>query len=145
MSGTVQGEKPQTIFGTMTAMRSPHDVEDRDSQARSLAAAGMVADRVGMSQPAALQPPPVLALKTSPSRSQPPSTNEIDSNLNWNLMDSGMHLDDLDLDFATLFDPVHEQAHMQIVESNGWQGADDLVMALSPNRLGSQLDGNKVE
>ena len=40
--------------------------------------------------------------------------------INWNMVDLGSAVvDDMDMDFATLFDPEHEQAHMQTVGS-GW-------------------------
>lgn len=115
--------KPQSLLGTMTAMNAAHrsDDHDQDSQARSLAAAGMVAERVRLSQPTALQPPPMLA---PPNFGQLSSSIELD-NLNWNAEGSGMHVDDLDLDFATLFDPALEEANMQLGEITGWPSSGD--------------------
>ena len=50
-----------------------------------------------------------------------PTTTEIDS-ANWGLMDmGGGQLDDMDLDFATLFDPALEEANMK-KEGSGWPG-----------------------
>lgn len=94
---------------------------DRERQASALAAAGMLAETVGATQAQGLQaPPPLVALAPPP----PPAgttnaSTELDS-INWNMMDIGaVHLDDIDMDFATLFDPANEEANMQ-TEGSGW-------------------------
>jgi len=105
------------FLGPEHRQRQQEELADRERQASSLAAAGMVAESVRMSQPSGLQPPPQLvsgAAVPVPSPSQ-----EIDG-INWNLMDIGAaHLDDMDLDFAQLFDPANELAGMQ-TEGTGW-------------------------
>lgn len=109
--------------------RQQEDLADRDRQASALAAAGMVAESVRVvSQPTTvgLHPPPQLATGGSAAASASGHpTNEIDS-INWNMMDvSGAHhLDDMDLDFAQLFDPVNELANMH-AEGGDWQTTAD--------------------
>lgn len=128
-----------TAFGTMAGIakeeaRGQDDLYDRDRQASSLAAAGMVADSISLSRTTdsdrvhsstslasqGLEAPPQLA-----GHAPPPVTStysELD-NINWNLMDLGqMHLDDMDMDFAKLFDPAQEAENMQ-TEGSGWPSA----------------------
>jgi hypothetical protein len=128
-----------TAFGTMTGnakeeTRSQDDMFDRDSQASALAAAGMVAESIGFSRTTGpdrvhsstslasqgLEAPPQLAGHAPPP--VPSASSELD-NINWNLMDLGqMHLDDMDMDFARLFDPAQEAENMQ-TEGSGWPSA----------------------
>jgi hypothetical protein len=128
-----------TAFGTMTGSvkeesRSQDDMFDRDRQASALAAAGMVADSISFSHNTGpdrvysstslpshgLEAPPQLAGHAPPP--VPSSSSELD-NVNWNLMDLGqMHLDDMDMDFARLFDPAQEVENMQ-TEGSGWPSA----------------------
>ena len=104
--------------------RIQDDLADRERQASALAAAGMVAERVSLTRPAiqppvgqVLQAPPPLVGIAPPSPSHPGVAME---GINWNMVDLGSTVvDDMDMDFATLFDPEHEQAHMQTVGS-GW-------------------------
>jgi hypothetical protein len=101
-------------------------LEERERQASALAAAGMVAETVSIAndgrKPAGipaqgLHAPPPLATGVPMMASA--ATTEIDS-ANWGLMDmGGVQLDDMDLDFATLFDPALEEANMQM-EGSGW-------------------------
>jgi hypothetical protein len=105
------------------------DLADRERQASSLAAAGMVAESVSLTRPVGgafvqgnkkppqgLQAPPVLGMVP------PPASNgnvEMDA-INWNLLDLGnTNLDDLDMDFATLFDPANEVANASIQAQGG--------------------------
>lgn len=104
------------------AYRPPMYQEERERQASALAAAGLIAETVGIAttgaSPVALQPPPVLG---GPSISA-------DANLMHHslvAMDAINYLDhvapggdDLDLDFAMLFDPAYEEAN--IIQENGW-------------------------
>ena len=104
------------------------DLADRERQASSLAAAGMVAESVGSTrpvggvqmggnQPQGLHAPPALGMAPPPAEG-----SEMDG-INWNLMDLGTTtLDDLDMDFATLFDPANEAASvsMQTQGNSGW-------------------------
>ena len=131
----------QTAFGTMIGgvkeeARSQDDMFDRDRQASALAAAGMVADSISLSRTTGpervysspslvhashgLEAPPQLAGYAPPP--VPSASSELD-NINWNLMDLGqMHLDDMDMDFARLFDPAQEAENMQ-TEGSGWPSA----------------------
>lgn len=56
----------------------------------------------------------------------PPLTSpEVDS-INWNLMDlGGVHLDDMDLDFAQLFDPTNEIVNMTPQADSSWDAAPE--------------------
>jgi hypothetical protein len=100
--------------------------DDRDRQASALAAAGMVAESVRISgnnaRPAAhgLQPPPALATAHLPLQ----TSNDPVDNVDWSFMDMAASnnqivLDDIDMDFAKLFDPAQEVANMQ-TEGSGW-------------------------
>jgi len=129
------------------------DLADRDLQASALAAAGMVAESVRMStsspsQPTiGLQPPPPLAMGHAPP--PPTSTAELDS-INWNMMDigtgAGNHLDDIDMDFAAMFDPANELANMQM-EGSGWPssgagGGNGAATDGVPSPFGSMAQDN---
>ena len=98
--------------------RIQEDLADRERQASALAAAGMVAENVNYTTPAVigqvLQAPPPLVGMPVPAHSQqsaveaPPVVME---GINWNEL--GGNVDDMDMDFAAMFDPEQEQAFMQ--------------------------------
>lgn len=134
MNGGVKTSQSVPAFSSVSNINSRYQEElvDRERQASALAAAGMVAESVSLTQPSndqlrasgghisqGLQAPPQLATGAAPL---PPAsgTTELDS-INWNLMDNigSSHLDDIDLDFATLFDPLQEAANMN-TEGSGW-------------------------
>jgi hypothetical protein len=102
--------------------RLKEDLADRERQARALAAAGLVADSVNLTRPSVaignvLQAPPPLGGIAPPttfcsgtdSNGHPPMES-----INWN-MDGGDialgpgGIDDVDMDFASLFDTEYEQ------------------------------------
>lgn len=123
--------------------RQQEEIADRDRQASALAAAGMVAENVKIAQPnnnIGLQPPPPLPTNGLAPPAAP--SQEIDS-INWNMMDAGGHqFDDMDLDFAQLFDPVNELAHMHAEGAGSWQDPAQPTMpsnggSLAPNPLAS--------
>ena len=110
------------------------DLADRERQASSLAAAGMVAESVSLArpvsgpigpnsnnQPQGLQAPPALGMVPPPANT---GVTEMDG-INWNLLDLGnTNLDDLDMDFATLFDPANEAASVSMQAQGGnWSSA----------------------
>jgi len=115
---------------TSSSLRKPSsprhfadEIVDQDHQASSLAAAGLVADGVsvaGVTGPIAqgLQAPPPLAPGSSAPLAAP--STELDS-INWNLLNMGSsnQLDELDVDFAQLFDPASE-AELVHSEGNSW-------------------------
>lgn len=68
------------------------DRAEQDRQASALAAAGMAVDTVGLCDPSDI--------------------DQLDA-MNFNLEFANMHVDDLDLDFATLFDTANEELHLQ--------------------------------
>jgi hypothetical protein len=113
--------KPAAVasFASMSGMNTDaiHTYqEERERQASALAAAGMVADTVGDVKRLGLEPPPQLA---SSAATAPSPGTELD-NINWGAMDmGGLQIDNMDLDFATLFDPTIEEASMQ-AEGSGW-------------------------
>ena len=79
-----------------------------------------------------LQPPPTILAQTVPGPAT--TTTELDS-INWNFMDIGaMHLDDMDMDFATLFDPANELSHMQ-AQGISWTPLPESTLA--PNHVAS--------
>lgn len=125
-----------TVATTMSAEQRQmvqDDLADRELQASALAAAGMVAETVtytthvganGLAPPMngqGLHAPPMLGYVAPPPNPDPNST--IDG-INWSNMDVGMALDDMEMDFAKLFDPALEEANMQ-TEGSGWPGIND--------------------
>lgn len=117
-------------------VRLQADLADREKQASSLAAAGMVAESVGYSRGQVLQAPPALVgmplPQAGPATAVPLSSLSTDAggaaatsnggggvphveSINWNLdVDSagpmlGSGLDDIDMDFASLFDTEEQQ------------------------------------
>jgi hypothetical protein len=125
-----------TMSGLLTPRsqrRYQQDLLERENQASALAAAGMVAESVSLTKPASgqvimtqqqgLQPPPALVAGSAAPASWG-MTTELDS-INWNLMDMGaVHLDDMDLDFASLFDPANELSYME-TKGSGWPTSTD--------------------
>jgi hypothetical protein len=120
---------PMSAISPAQQLLVQEDLADRERQASSLAAAGMVAESVSHTRPVSgafvqgnkkppqgLQAPPVLGMV------HPPASNgnvEMDA-INWNLLDFGnTNLDDLDMDFATLFDPANEAANVSIQAQGG--------------------------
>ncbi|KAI2498005.1 hypothetical protein MHU86_16503 [Fragilaria crotonensis] len=107
------------------------DLADRELQASALAAAGMVAETGGFSlfgnrdasplEDLGLQPPPTLGSLVPPPIPNPNATMDA---MDWNNMDVGMAIDDMEVDFAKLFDPANEMANMQM-EGSGWPGTVD--------------------
>lgn len=96
------------------------DLADREQQASSLAAAGLVAESVNYTQASVigqvLQAPPPLVGMAPPS--QVPGApgggahGQIEmEGINWNEL--GGNMDDMDMDFAAMFDPEQEQAFLQ--------------------------------
>jgi len=105
--------------------RIKEDLADRERQASALAAAGMVADSVTLTRPSAaigqvLQAPPPLVGMPPPAapghmNSSDPVGHPPMESINWNLdlgPALGSGLDDMDMDFATLFDTEQEQNFM---------------------------------
>lgn len=124
-------------------LRYQQDLLERESQASSLAAAGMVAESVGLSSSAPAKTMPILGLQPPPTIFAqnvlaPATTSELDS-INWNFMDIGsINLDDMDMDFATLFDPANELSSMR-TRGIGWPSSVAPVDAstVSPTPVGS--------
>uniref|UniRef100_A0A6S8I9L2 HSF-type DNA-binding domain-containing protein n=1 Tax=Amphora coffeiformis TaxID=265554 RepID=A0A6S8I9L2_9STRA len=122
MNGGGVHNPPSSVasFASLSGMNgesSPFQ-EERERQASALAAAGMVADTVSTSgELSGLAAPPQLGV---PASAQATSSSGVVDNINWGGVDAGdIHLDDMDLDFATLFDPSIEEANMQ-TEGSGW-------------------------
>jgi hypothetical protein len=109
------------------------DAQDRERQARALAAAGMAAERMSQNNPShypsrGLAPPPSLG---HPSSNNLTNANHISDNnesghhddplLAWNNLENerGPTLEEMEMDFAKLFDPAMEWQNMQ-TEGSGW-------------------------
>lgn len=105
------------------------DLADRELQASSLAAAGMVAEAVHTTRPGTgnihrhqqgLQAPPSLVGIAPPPQ---PSGGHLMEAVNWNQQLGDLNMggvDDIDMDFATLFDPEQEQQFMSAEGMSGW-------------------------
>lgn len=95
---------------------------DRDRQASSLAAAGMVAEHVSLS--------PKVGPSTAPSM-QYLDLGMLDDNDDADRGGggdgNGPTMDDMETDFAKLFDPQNELRHMEL-ERDSWQIQDDLSL-----------------
>jgi hypothetical protein len=126
--------KNNNLNNNSNKSRMQDDLADRELQASSLAAAGMVAESVQTTRPAAgnvpfhqgLQAPPALVGMAPPS--QPPGGHLMEA-VNWNqqlgLGDLNMGgVDDIDMDFATLFDPEQEQEYAMGEGMTGWTSSN---------------------
>ena len=95
--------------------RIQEDLADRERQASALAAAGMVAESINYTKPSVIgqvlqAPPPLVGM---PPPSHPPAVEDghsVMEGINWNDLGG---VDDIDMDFAAMFDPEQEQAFMQ--------------------------------
>lgn len=93
------------------------DMIDRERQASSLAAAGMVADQVTVSNPQIMVP-------VCNSMNHAPLTN---------LPDDGPSMEDMETDFAKLFDPRNELKNIE-TEGSCWQHMQDDI-SISPTPI----------
>mmetsp|Transcript_55026 Transcript_55026/g.159315 ORF Transcript_55026/g.159315 Transcript_55026/m.159315 type:complete len:647 (+) Transcript_55026:593-2533(+) len=107
-----------TGFQYSNPNRMQEELADRERQASALAAAGMVAESVNYTKPSVMghvlpAPPPLVGMP--PPSSQHPVVGQDGQiamdGINWNEL--GGNVDDMDLDFAAMFDPEQEQAFMQ--------------------------------
>ena len=96
------------------------DTQERERQARALAAAGMAAEQIspslGPAEAPGLQPPPMLGNPTPQGVASAGGAVQ-----DWGNLDphSGMTLEEMEMDFAKLFDPDEELANMHM-EGSGW-------------------------
>jgi hypothetical protein len=90
-------------------VRVQEDMADRERQASSLAAAGMVAESVNYAMPVGqvLQAPPPLVGIPPPSQPHGEDGQIPMEGINWNEL--GGNMDDIDMDFAAMFDPEQER------------------------------------
>lgn len=96
-------------------VRVQEDLADRERQASALAAAGMVSESINYTKPSVIgqvlqAPPPLVGM---PPPSHPPPVEDghiVMEGINWNDLGG---VDDIDMDFAAMFDPEQEQAFMQ--------------------------------
>ena len=105
-----------TAAASMTPEQRMHyetQLADRERQAAALASAGDVAD--GLHDAIAL--------------------DQLD-HVNWNMMD--LAVDDMDLDFASLFDPANEMLHLQAERFGSSNGSGASSSMLTPNPLDKQ-------
>jgi hypothetical protein len=122
------------------------DLADRERQASALAAAGMVAESVSLTTPAVqgLQAPPPLGgvalLSSYGSGSNPPLAS-----IDWNMeMDGGdvggQGLDDLDMDFATLFD-TESEINMMIKDGHSTESTTAPLTCIGAPTVSSSTNG----
>jgi len=104
-------QTPQFVNMTEEQMKlMQRDIMDRDRQARSLAHAGMLAESVKAKYQEGnrtLEIPPYLTA---------------DADFGWSAMELVDHVDDLDVDFLNIFDPMQEVMTMTF-DKNGWSGS----------------------
>lgn len=129
----------------MMSAQQQQDLADRERQAKSLAAAGMVAETVGRANhPGVIYGPPSLATDNGEPTVATGFNGIMDSN-NWGMIpDMDATLEDMELDFAKLFDPAHEMESMQ-TEGSGWPGTGDAASSISPTPVGAQHPGSNQE
>ena len=109
------------FFGTMPPdqrTRVQEEMADRERQASALAAAGMVAESVNYTTPGVGQvlaaPPPLVGLPPAPLQEQAHNDDGVHmtmDGMNWN--DLAGNVDDIDMDFISMFDPEQERVFMQ--------------------------------
>lgn len=133
MGGGSSGNKPapllapQKFVGTQKLTndqqtRIQEDLVDRERQAAALASAGMVAENVNYTKPGGIgqvlqAPPPLVGI--APPASNPSSSNNRNHShnhndiameaINWNNINDLGNPDDMDMDFAAMFDAEQEQ------------------------------------
>jgi hypothetical protein len=136
------------------------DAQDRERQARALAAAGMVVEQ--MTSNNGLHPPPTLGANSRQHQHSSVAANHIShdshggiedqwTNLDHHHQDSSMDgenaltLDEMEMDFAKLFDPNEEVANMN-TEGSGWPTTSSSAAAVqSDEKLYLPRDGGKVD
>lgn len=96
--------------------RVQEDMADRERQASALAAAGHVAESVNYTKPVGQvlpAPPPLVGMNAPPTVHTSNEDGQIAiEGINWSEL-GGSNMDDIDMDFAAMFDPEQEQAFMQ--------------------------------
>jgi len=92
---------------------------DRERQASSLAAAGMVADQVNVSLPQNVMP--------VNSITYPPL-------IDFGAPDDGISMEDMETDFAKLFDPGNELKNIK-TDGNGWKNNQGEISSISPTPI----------
>lgn len=145
------------------------DANDRDRQARALAAAGLSVEKISsanVNSAAGLHPPPVLGNPISGQAVHPvssaihvtslnPGPNcdplswsniEMNSNavgdLTYEQPEQVLTLEDMEMDFAHLFDPNVEWENMQ-TEGSGWPLLEGITAGSIPSTA-SAMGGNSV-
>ena len=127
------------------------DAQDRETQARALAAAGMAAEKMKGN---GLHPPPTLGTNLHQHQHISVAENHVSRDSHggmkqeeeWNNLDhqhqdhtaNGLTLEEMDVDFATLFDPNEEVANMNTLGS-GWPMSPDAPA--SSDTVAMQGDG----
>jgi hypothetical protein len=131
--------------------RIQEDLADRERQASALAHAGMVADSVSLTRPAAsvgqvLQAPPPLGALAPPVNPTGDNGHPPMESINWNLdVGLGGGLDDMDMDFANLFDTETEQNFMMDMNSGSLPSVTAAVGGPAPPvNGGNEGDGQGV-
>mmetsp|Transcript_8901 Transcript_8901/g.13163 ORF Transcript_8901/g.13163 Transcript_8901/m.13163 type:complete len:758 (-) Transcript_8901:617-2890(-) len=153
--------RPSTVLTPEQKLVMQQDMMERERQASALAAAGMVAEQVSRSRgcsideqnlraqqqqqqmnghvqapPGGLMAPPALG-NPADSGHISPSAQHANTDSSYGFMDLNggiTTMEDMELDFAKLFDPLHEVHSMQ-TEGSGWPTSSSSVtntMAVAP-------------
>ena len=119
--GSILTKRVMASLSPVQQQRYQQDLLEREHQASSLAAAGMVAEKVDLTGAHTQQLPSTDEVDGTNHSTDPNPIGDVDANMNWNLMENmyNMHLDDMDMDFATLFDPVNEMIWNNLPDNNG--------------------------
>jgi hypothetical protein len=123
--GQPTAQHPGAIIEADQKKLMEQDMIDRERQASALAAAGMVAEQVSGSIPQSVP----LNMMSAPNYPL----------ADLGLLDDGM--DDMETDFANLFDPKNELQHME-TEGNGWPSVDLSISPTPPPPSGVGCDGD---
>jgi hypothetical protein len=131
--------------------RIQEDLAERERQASALAAAGMVADSVSLTRPSTVigqvlqAPPPLVGIP--PPLVMPPAASGSSTagppleSMNWNFDLGGSALgagvDDMDVEFATLFDSEEEQSLLM----QGMMAPSPMTVSTSPAPTSTETHG----
>jgi len=150
MNGNVSGAPVATATSTTYSLSGmtpeqqkavQDDLADRERQASALAAAGNLAETVaatssGLMQQGLQAPPTLGGVPPPPTATTSSSSAPAMEGINWNLMDLGPALDDMEMDFAKLFDPAHEAENFADMNT-----PMDMVVTTKPSATGPTTNG----
>jgi len=132
---TMHHQHPKPTYTPEQQRLMQQDAQDRERQARALSEAGMAAERAG------LHPPPILGNPTFGGHVSSPtgrgkSAIHVSTTEAWHADaqtdgQPSLTLEEMETDFATLFDPNVELESMQ-TEGSGWPQMDPAQSDMKP-------------